>query len=79
MVETSEENQVQTMKEVMDSIRENKFNQLAQILTDNPELIDAPCVQIGKTTILMQVASEGGAGMLQTVLGFDPNQQKVDS
>ena len=49
-------------------IKDNNYQDLAQTLQSNPDIINQPISAYGKTTILMQVAAEGTAAMIRTVI-----------
>ena len=66
------------MRQVTEAIKNNQSQELEQLLDDNADLLETPIIIFGGTTILMQAASEGGAGILQTVLQYEPDLEKVD-
>ena len=52
------------MRQVTEAIKNNQSQELEQLLDDNADLLETPIIIFGGTTILMQAASEGGAGIL---------------
>ena len=60
-------------------IKDNNYQDLAQTLQSNPDIINQPISAYGKTTILMQVAAEGTAAMIRTVIQQNPDLKQADS